>query len=65
MSEFRISDREAVNPLVVFKDGREIFKIDKDGHVFWLKDGRLTKAKTDKDLGKALVRAIFGINKLE
>ena len=44
---------------IVGKDLKKIFEIDKDGKVFWLRNGKLTRAKTDTDLSLAFAVAVI------
>lgn len=40
----------------------EVLRIEKDGGIFWMKDGELVKAQTDEDLGKAFSLTILEIS---
>lgn len=40
------------------KDNKKIFEIDEGGKVFWLKNGKFTQAKIDKNLSLAFMVAI-------
>ncbi|MCK9578722.1 hypothetical protein M0R01_04530 [bacterium] len=40
-------------------ENNEIFRIENDGTVRWLKNGKLVIAKTDKDLGRAFGIVLF------
>ncbi len=50
---------------IVGKDLKKVFEIDKDGRVFWLKDGKLTQAKMDKDLSLAFMASVLGTSGFE
>ena len=40
-------------------DQKKVFEIDKDGKVFWLKNGKYTQAKMDIDLALAFMVVIL------
>lgn len=47
-------------PAIMIEDSsaEELFRIENDGRVFWLKDGKTVQAKIDKDLGQAFAYVI-------
>ena len=42
-------------------DNKEIMRLENNGRVFWLKDGKMTQAKIDKDLAQAFKYVIAKI----
>ena len=46
------------------KNEEIVFEIRFDGSVYWMVKGKLTKARTDKNLGDALGRALYQLIKL-
>ncbi len=49
--------------LILDEDNKPVFEIDIKGNVYWLKNGVFTRAKTNKDLGMALGKALTQIVK--
>lgn len=46
------------NTITFHTKGREVFKIGTEGEIYWLKDQKMVRAKTDKQLGLALAQLI-------
>ncbi len=50
---------------IVGKAEDKVFEVDKDGKVFWLKDGKFTQAKMDTDLALAFMVAVMATSGFE
>lgn len=50
--------------LITNKEGTEIFSVEIDGSVNWMKDGKLTKAKTKDEMALAFATALAEINNI-